>query len=74
MPNGHGKLILKNGSFYVGEFHEGLKNGKIQFHDLDQKKTFVEIYDNGKMLDRKVIESIMASQSSILISTDFIDT
>ena len=57
-PNGHGKLILKNGSFYIGEFNEGKKNGKMEFHDLDEKKSFVEVYDNGKVLDKKLIQEI----------------
>lgn len=35
MPNGHGKFIYKNGSYFVGEFINGKKNGKVEFHDLE---------------------------------------
>jgi hypothetical protein len=40
--HGKGKLLETNGSYYEGEFKEGLRNGRGHYHDIPEKKIYIE--------------------------------
>lgn len=60
-PYGNGKITEQNSSYYMGEFKNGVKNGKGQYYDYDKKKQFSEYYSNGQLREQK--EVLISSRS-----------
>ena len=55
-PNGNGKLLHPNNSYYVGEFKNGVQHGNGQFFDNEKKKFFNREYENGQVKSNKEVE------------------
>ena len=52
MKNGNGRYTEENGSYFEGEFKDGVKHGKGRYFDNVKQSFFDEIYENGVLQER----------------------
>ena len=56
MKNGHGKYTEENGSFFEGEFKDGVRHGKGTYYDNEKQTFYLESNDNGSLIERKELK------------------